>query len=390
MAFLALNLVLQLGMLSWVTLYVLLPSVHTTQDLYLLFHQECFDQDGQFSEERFANFEHQESLCQFPLYDKGFIMSVLFLWCLTCFHEIRSTMRVFDSIMSLPKLPDSADSSDMVTSPGELHSEGVEEEHAELFNLSKDLRGKMQSVRVPELAQTIEGLTRVIEHLDLEYQNQGDETRHLVCLSAPPKIALFFLVLLPRLFIIIVLMTIGCIWLLATNKFENLILNALALEFVVSIDNSLYGMSPRCLQDQVQALVLAPPGDDFMAGNQARNWHDGSASAGTDADIMEQVTGSISGVLSWSPAHGNAKDSVDMSGYVRSARYFIMTVFVVFCVLRFCPVLPSYKYDINMACNSYIHRRMVPAIEPSRLIGCILGLESCFPYGGGTEMSDVT
>merc|ERR1719401_3033421 len=92
-----------------------MPCIRDTQKYYLLFHQECFDAEGHFSQEKFDNFEHRDLLCQFPLYDSMFIWSVLFLWSSTCFMEIRRTQRIFTAILALPNLPETAGPDDMIT-----------------------------------------------------------------------------------------------------------------------------------------------------------------------------------------------------------------------------------------------------------------------------------
>merc|ERR1719387_2858245 len=51
---------------------------------------------------------------------------------------------------------------------------------------------------------------------------------------------LFLVIIVPKTIISVGLLIIGCVWLAATDSFSDLILNAVALEFVVNIDNLLF------------------------------------------------------------------------------------------------------------------------------------------------------
>jgi hypothetical protein len=377
MGILGLNLSLQLGMLYWVAIYVLLPSVRETQEYYELFHQDCFDAGGKFSHDKFHQFEHREVLCQIPLYDSMFIWSVLFLWSSTCFLEIRNTERIFRSILALPDLPETAKPEDMVTEPGQLFLDVPEEADnwalAEFKERLHDMRStdKLQ----PELEQICEGVQRMLTHM--EGQVGGNEQTHVTCLSAPTRMALLALVLVPRAGIILILMTLGCTWLLATTKFENLILNALALEFVISIDNLLFSMYfPQALRGHITEFIIAPPGE---VKREKQNTHHQMGADTTDADITEQIASNLVGTFV--SAHEPSKGKSDVDGYVRSMMYICAIILWVILFLRICPVLPGYSYDINMACMSYIQQEHTTKIETNKYMGCIMGYDQCFPFG---------
>merc|ERR1719343_1737994 len=69
---------------------------------------------------------------------------------------------------------------------------------------------------------------------------EGDD--YLIdALTVYMKGVIVFLVLLPRLLITLVLTWLGCRWLLATTNFADLILNAVALEFILLMKDALYG-----------------------------------------------------------------------------------------------------------------------------------------------------
>merc|ERR1719210_868592 len=66
-------------------------------------------------------------------------------------------------------------------------------------------------------------------------------------------------VLLPRLCITCFLLWIGCRWLLATNNFADLILNSVALEFVLCLKDVLFkAMVPRRSTLDLAATKIQP------------------------------------------------------------------------------------------------------------------------------------
>merc|ERR1719210_3289557 len=65
-------------------------------------------------------------------------------------------------------------------------------------------------------------------------------------LTKSVKATLTICVLLPRLCITCFLLWVGCRWLLATNNFDDLILNSVALEFILCLKDVLFvAMVPR-------------------------------------------------------------------------------------------------------------------------------------------------
>ena len=57
-------------------------------------------------------------------------------------------------------------------------------------------------------------------------------------ITTPIRWALYLILLLPTMAISMTLLTISTVWLAATDSFADLILNAIALEFVSAIDGS--------------------------------------------------------------------------------------------------------------------------------------------------------
>ena len=64
-------------------------------------------------------------------------------------------------------------------------------------------------------------------------------------ITTPIRWALYLILLLPKMAISMTLLTIRTVWLAATDSFADLILNAIALEFVSAIDELLFEKSSR-------------------------------------------------------------------------------------------------------------------------------------------------
>merc|ERR1719215_924451 len=101
-----------------------------------------------------------------------------------------------------------------------------------------------------------ERLGRILVHLKSSVSStvtkvvDGDE--RIIQLACPVRYALFFLVWLPKTFIACVLLVIGTMWLAATGSVVDLILNSVALQFVVEIDETLFGaMFPGSVADRM-------------------------------------------------------------------------------------------------------------------------------------------
>merc|ERR1719191_834032 len=120
-------------------------------------------------------------LCGIAFASFWFMFAILCLWCYTMLIEIRKTER-----------------------------------------LMKDLKA-------------VEDCTNLIDMID-----ETGETPRIVKLTKWIDWVLFLVIIVPKLIIGCGLLVIGCVWLMATDSFADLILNAVALEFVVNIDNLLF------------------------------------------------------------------------------------------------------------------------------------------------------
>jgi len=137
------------------------------------------------------NDDEQASACCIPLSQPLFFWVVLYIWSLVCVCELRKTSDLFRSLV--------------------LQTEACE-----------------------TMADAL-----------LE-DNEDDKHFVVAKLTKQVKAALTLLVLLPRLGITCYLLWLGCRWLLATNNFTDLILNSVALEFVLHLKDVLHlSMVPR-------------------------------------------------------------------------------------------------------------------------------------------------
>lgn len=140
--------------------------------------------DGYFNETRFDALpkEEKEFVCRIPLSQPHFLFGVLLIWTLTVMYHFRMTFNLFLRIVALPHLP------------------------------------------------TMDGALKPRE-------NGGVEVMGLTCWM---KAALILCVQCPRVIMNSILLWLGARWLTATLGFGDLLLNALALEFILNLSSLLY------------------------------------------------------------------------------------------------------------------------------------------------------
>lgn len=371
-----LNLALQFGLLYWISIYVMAPSMKITQNIYGQFHHDVFTTDSIFQPNQFETFPDASDLCQFPLFDRYFTSAVLFLWCSQCFLEIRSSQRIFTGMSSLPTLPTGISHVLMI-------HEGLKEtdSHDSLTRIEQRL-DELHSDLSGDMALLAEICARLHEVIGDNIGDSGSDEKYLVCLTPITRFSIAALVLVPRMLIIISLMIMGCIWLTATDRFDSLILNALALEFVVKVDNLLFLLFfPVSLHGQVENLKVAMPLEDEHGFDEFSEHAFGGAANGLQKEAQELLK-AAKGALT------------DISGYYRSFVYLAMVVVFVAAFQLLQPVVPGYDWDITEACVEYIDQWSTPKYglsHANKIISCILGKEACFPYGpavGAYELVD--
>lgn len=89
---------------------------------------------------------------------------------------------------------------------------------------------------------------------------EGDgETQTVVGLTKTVKAAITVICLIPRWIIDIYILWLGCRWLAATPSFGDLLLNAVALEFIVLLKDAFYtGIMPDRTKRATQNTLIQP------------------------------------------------------------------------------------------------------------------------------------
>jgi hypothetical protein len=280
------NYTLQMGMLYWIYVYVVAPSVHTVESVYQKYHRDVFDAEGKYDHDKWKKWDEgdKDSLCGIAFASYWFMFAILCLWCYTMLIENRKTERLMKSVKAVE---DCTDMKDMI-------------------------------------------------------QKSADGVPQIVKLTKPMDWLIFLVIMVPKMIIGMGLLVIGCVWLMATDSFADLILNAVALEFVVAIDNVLFEA----------ALPLT---------------------------VAEKVAETKFFIKDTSPAQKDAREKYQkdktVMGYYRSITYFFgVWVFVALMMsygqyIPYLGVFPNYAHDAE--CPSYQAR------ISSRI--CMQG-EECFPF----------
>jgi hypothetical protein len=274
------NFAMQGGMLYWIYNFVAAPSVHTVQYVYQKYHAEVFVDDGKYSKEAWEVFEHQDELCGIAFSNFWFMVAILCLWWTTMLNEMRKNERMIRNIASIRHTTNANE----IVQVGE---DGV---------------------------QRVKFMTRTVRWM------------------------LYIILILPKIVIGLVLLVIGTIWLAATDSFADLILNAIALEFVIAIDELLFeAMLPASIHAKIEETKLWKP--------------------------AKKLT----------PAENEKKT---LGGYRRSCIYFFGTMGAVYLYMMYGQVIPILGvfpgYALDAECPTYM------ALTTKRL--CEEG-KQCFPFG---------
>lgn len=202
---LAMHISLQCFFLYQIKLFVTAQWVHNIRADYSEYELEMYEvgstqvlPDGQhrgypkfFHPERFDGLDDglKMRVCSIPFSQPAFFISVLLIWTLTCIAEIRQCWRMFKALIILAPLVESM-------------SDALNDSKEELPDKEREL--------------VVNGLTPSV------------------------KFSMTFLIILPRFILTCVMLWLGCRFLAATNDFSELVLNAIALEFLIGIKDLLY------------------------------------------------------------------------------------------------------------------------------------------------------
>lgn len=293
----AMNLTFQFAFLYWIGSYVMLPSILKAQDVYQDFHELAFDKKKSFL---LGNF-HQEMqddmsrLCGNVLDNYNFLFAVLFLWFSRAIHEVIKIYNLFQVIIGMPPLPDGMSVKDMV------YEEGA-------GNVGAD---------------------------------------NIVCIEKYTRWSLLIMVVIPKVLIGVSLLFMGLVWLTSSEHYADLILNSLALGFVLDIDSLLYeSFAPPRLAMSLNRLEFAMPVKDLTVEEQA------------------------------------AKTGKEMrDAYIFSFFTLVFAFAAIYIFTHHQPVLPSYEWDVYEHCASYITKQESPWCK----FWAIPEL-GCFPHAKSKEL----
>lgn len=309
MTLLVVNYIFQFMTLYYINDFVVQPSVHSVQFIYSKFHEKFFTVDGQFMQDAWddATSDYdlifKKELCHMVFSKFFFLWLVLMLWVLIMIIEFRKNAKLLIDVFRMPSCPSS---------------------HPELM------------------------VRAVGRGLDAEEVSDEDKL-FIVGLTPFVRLFVFGVILVPKFVIALWLTILGMGWLSATESFSNLILNALALQFVISIDDHLFeALLPETYREEMRRVVLHIPKRSLSEKEQIRE------------DWAEWRTSTVYFVFF----------AVFAFLYVRG-----------FQCLPVLGVLPYFRNDMTEACEPYL------AAGKQRL--CHSGFdEGCFPYGGGGEDMD--
>jgi len=196
------NILMQFYVLYCTKLYVCTPAVNAVRALYAKFHREVFE-DGVLSMELFGEFEDVEALCQIPLSQPLFFLSILVVWTCTCWVDLSESVQYLQL----------------------------------WFMLDRPEKGQKTKVETT------------------------DDTVVATSASLQTKATVICCVLLPKIGIACYLWLLGARWLVATTSFQDLMLNAVALSFITGLDELIYSaVFPEDIKALVQMYKIARPG----------------------------------------------------------------------------------------------------------------------------------
>jgi hypothetical protein len=285
--------------------YVVLPAVHSIQSIYAHYHKEAFDVTGVFLQERWNDPEifpivTKMKLCQIPLSHPRFTLIIVFVWTIKAVAELKETMKIFRDIQ---RMEGASRLSEVLTYP------------------SRDgRRGSVTAMR-----------------------------GHIRRLTPMLRGALHAVITIPKLVLNCILFLYGTRWLVATTDFAGLVLNSVALSFIVEIDELIYAtLLPLKVHEAVDSTKL-------LAHQQSE-----------EADIGDRWT-----------------------AYTRAWLFFAAAVFFGFAYINYSQyfdwdllmlpigVLPGYQFDLN------VPGRCDRVIEEMSSDLCKYRFDAfyCFPYG---------
>lgn len=210
--FLVGNIIFQFCMMHYIDFFLVMPAIVSVRTTYDDFHSTVFP-GNVFSQEGWDSFDagEKKGLCEVPLSQPKFFLAVLFIWTMAVAIEIKTTLLRINWWFQLPR----CDIGHVTTEVSEDDSEVV------------------------------------IQKASLSL-----------------KLLILCTISLPKLIVAALLWLVGARWLTATTSFSDLILNAMALTFVVDVDEMIYTVCVPVFMAadtaRVKLSVAGPVGDKNM------------------------------------------------------------------------------------------------------------------------------
>lgn len=284
----ACNMVAQLSLMSWLWVNLVRPSIKEVQDVYGQFHAVAFDETGNFLEDSFKEdfADDRGRLCQFPIASFGFLYLALFLWVAQCMNQVFGVGRLLVRVLwKLPRLP----------------------------------------ARAPLRLQVVPGET---------------EDEYIVCLSLTSRAVILAVVCCPKVFLVACLTTLGCVWLIASQSYTELVFQSLALAFFLDLEELIFAfLMPERAIAQMERTHFACPGPTNSLVNER--------------DVQD--------------------DQQMFDEYCRSFVFLLAVAVSVGLVLLWQQVVPNFQWDVGAHCQEVWRDQSLPWCRPWET--------ECFPYG---------
>mmetsp|Transcript_83537 Transcript_83537/g.159349 ORF Transcript_83537/g.159349 Transcript_83537/m.159349 type:complete len:379 (+) Transcript_83537:44-1180(+) len=224
------TLLIQIWLLAKVKQFVSAKAVLDIRDAYSLFELTMCGEDVTWTRHEHArcspgafpafeeaklklselDSEDQADICRIPLSQPYFFATVLLVWTITCISDVRKACRLQMIVLYL------------------------------------------------QTTESMAGAADLIDDGDDDDDTSDDVIviRKMTCLM---KIVITVTTFIPRVSITVYLLWVGCRWLLGTNQFDELILNAIALEFILQQKDSIYeALVPQQSKEARACTVLHP------------------------------------------------------------------------------------------------------------------------------------
>jgi len=158
----------------------------------------------------------KKEVCHVPFSQPAFFIVIIFVWALTCIGDLRKSVDMFNSLI--------------------------------------------------RATPTVRTLHQIVKPLDPTSEKQSHK-KLIVGLTWQMKVFITTIILIPRIILTVGLLWLGSRWLAATNDFGDLIMNTVALEFILLLQNLLsMTIVPARNKRDCQSIETVPPYSHEPAG----------------------------------------------------------------------------------------------------------------------------